>query len=425
MKSNPRGLLYDPEFLDLNPEYKGFTDAGEPVPDALVQINGADVTSLLWSWVKADPDASAFLAGTPDQFGMRVNPSNENLALPTSTFPRNDPSCSETTDDTVPGKPVTLRTCSLDSHPFANDMHDAGLSASRGDTLGRTIAAQNGIPVSKKLDRQGIGRRAVLAVVDVATAVRYGLPTAQLPNAAGKFVTPTTESLLAGQAAMKPSAVAGVLASDPLASDPAAYPLTALSYAVTDPATLDPAARKDYVAFLRYAGGPGQQQGVDPGQLPLGMVPLPDALKAQTLAAAATIETQTSWAPGSSLPPASDGTVPTQNPTGRADTAKTSGAATDSGGGELATNPARATPQGGAPPAKTPSPAQQVASLRRTPSLVAPAVGALFLTILVCTVLAAASPPVMHLVRTSAPARHLLSAAARRRARKEVTQTER
>ncbi len=127
-------------------------------------------------------------------------------------------------------------------------------------------------------------------MVDAATAARYDLPTAQLLNAAGNYVAPTPESLLAGEAAMKPSAVAGVLASAPRASDPAAYPLTALSYAVTAPATLDAAAGKDYAAFLRYAAGPGQQQGLDPGQLPLGMVPLPDPLKAQTIAAATTIE---------------------------------------------------------------------------------------------------------------------------------------
>jgi hypothetical protein len=434
MKDNPQGMLYDPEFLDLNPEYKGFTSLGEQVPDALVQINGADVTSLLWSWVKADPDASAFLAGTPDQFGMRVNPANKNLVLPTSTFPRNDPSCSETTDDTVPGAPVVLRTCSLDGHPFANDMHDAGRSASRGDTLGRTVVAQNGIPVSTKLNRQGLGRRALLAVVDASTAARYGLPTAQLPNSAGKFVAPTTESLLAGQAAMKPSAVAGVLVSDPGASDPAAYPLTALSYAVTAPTMLDPTARKDYMAFLRYAAGPGQQQGVNPGQLPVGMVPLPEALKAQTLAAATTIETQTNQTPtgpsptSSSLPTTGATTTkPTASPTDHANPAATTGGtATNSGGSGSAASPTGATPHSGGPSVKTPTPVQQpVASLRRTPSLVAPAVGGLFLAILICTVLAAANPPVMHLLRTSPPVRYLLGAAARRRPRKEVTPTER
>ena len=74
-------------------------------------------------------------------------------------------------------------------------------------------------PTSKKLDPQDAGHRALLAVVDTATASRYGLPTAALRNAAGKYVPPTAESMLAGENAMKPSAVAGVLASDPGAAD--------------------------------------------------------------------------------------------------------------------------------------------------------------------------------------------------------------
>ena len=77
---------------------------------------------------------------------------------------------------------------------------------------------------------------------------------------------------------MKPSVVASVLAADPSATDPATYPLTALSYAMASPSTLDAPAGKDYAAFLRYAAGPGQQPGVAPGQLPLGMVPVMDKL---------------------------------------------------------------------------------------------------------------------------------------------------
>jgi hypothetical protein len=197
---------------------------------------------------------------------------------------------------------------------------------------------------------------------------------------------------------------------------------------------LDPTARKDYMAFLRYAAGPGQQQGVNPGQLPVGMVPLPEALKAQTLAAATTIETQTNQTPtgpsptSSSLPTTGATTTkPTASPTDHANPAATTGGtATNSGGSGSAASPTGATPHSGGPSVKTPTPVQQpVASLRRTPSLVAPAVGGLFLAILICTVLAAANPPVMHLLRTSPPVRYLLGAAARRRPRKEVTPTER
>jgi hypothetical protein len=258
--------------------------------EALVQLGGSDLTSLLWSWVKADPDASAFLAGKPDQFGMVTNPNNKGLTLPTSVFPRNDQSCT----DTNLGGAVTGKFCTLDAHPFTTDMHDAGRSASRGDSQARTpvLGPDGTTPILKKLDPQAPGQRALLAVVDTATATRYALPTAALRNTAGQFVTPTTPSLLAGEAAMTPSAVPGVLAPDPTATNPAAYPLTALSYAVTAPTKLDTAAGKDYATFLRYAAGPGQQPGIAPGQLPLGMAPLPDPLKAQTITAATTIEAQ-------------------------------------------------------------------------------------------------------------------------------------
>ncbi|MGH3784231.1 MAG: hypothetical protein ACRDRO_27330 [Pseudonocardiaceae bacterium] len=418
LKNNPVGLLFDPEFLDLNPEYKGFVAGQQSVPDALVQLDGGDLTSLLWSWVIADPDARAFLAGTPDKFGMVVNPNNKNLPLPTSTFPRNDQGCTTNTGDD--GHPVT--NCNLDAHPYANDMHDAARSASRGDSLARQNTFDSTInqAVSAKIARQFIGRQGLLAVVDAATAARYDLPTAQLLNAAGSYVAPARENLLAGEAAMKPSAVAGVLASDPGANDPAAYPLTVLSYAVTAPATLDAAAGKDYAAFLRYAGGPGQQQGLDPGQLPLGMATLPDSLRAQTIAAATAIETQTSKTSTSSPAPAptTAGTAaPAQNLTGGPNTpAETNGTATNSGGGQPAATPRSTNAQGGSPPAEVPNVTQQpVARVRRTPSLPVPAVGALLLVILIAGALAATSSPVVQMLGGGLP----------RRPRKEVTPTER
>jgi hypothetical protein len=413
MKNNPIGLLFDPEFLDLNHDYQGFVDRNEPVPDALVQLNGADVTSLLWSWVKADPDAGAFLAGTADPWGMVVNLHNKDLALPTSTFPRNDQSCSDQFDS---ANNVTLTTCNLDLHPFTKDMHDAGRSTSRGDTQGKAPLFSGGMVVPTSVARQGAGRQGLVAVVDAATAIRYGLPTAQLVNAAGTFVAPTAANLLAGEAAMKPSAVPGVLASDPGARDPAAYPLTALSYAVTSPSILDTAAGKDYAAFLRYAGGPGQQQGLAPGQLPLGMVALPDPLKAQTIAAAAALEAQTSQAVPGPPAPAPTTTVPTQNPTGGITPAATSTTTTSPVGGLPAATLPGVTAPGGGPPVKVPSVAQQPAArVRQTPSLPAPAVGALLLVILIASALAAASSPVMQ----------LLSGGLRRRLRKEVTPAER
>jgi hypothetical protein len=417
IRNNPLGLLFDPEFLDLNPEYKGFVSFGVSIPDALVQINGADVTSQLWSWVEADPDARAFLAGTPDEFGMRVNHNNQNLPLPTSTVPRNDQSCrDEPNGDTAP-----LKLCSSDSHPFAKDMHDAGRAVSRGDSLAKKPGVDGGgNVVPQSVARQPAGHQGLIAVVDAATAARYGLPTAQLLNAAGTFVAPTPESLLAGEAAMKPSAVPGVLAPDLGARDPAAYPLTALSYAVASTSTMDAASGKDYAAFLRYAGGPGQQQGLAPGLLPLGMVPLPASLKAQTIAAAAAIEAQTAQtAPGPPAPaPTINGTntVPNQNLTGdpNPNPADTSSAATNSAGDRPAATAPGVTAPGAGPPVNVPSEAQKPVAVRRTPSLPAPAVGALLLVILISGALAA----------TSAPVTKLLGGGLGRRLRKGVTPTE-
>jgi hypothetical protein len=421
LKNNPRGLTVDPEFLDLNHEYTDFAQFNTP-PDALVQLGGSDVTSLLWNWVKADPDASAFLAGTPDRSGMVVNPNNKGLPLPTSTFPVNDQSCANIDLGGVGGAKLT--TCTLDIHPFTIDMHDAGLAASRGDSKGQVPdLGPGGNPIVKKAVRQSPNQRSLLAVVDAATATRYGLPTASLRNAAGQFVASTTTSLLAGEKAMKPSAVPGVLASDPGATDPAAYPLTALSYAVTSPTTLDAAAGKDYATFLRYAVGPGQQPGDGPGQLPAGMTPLPDALRTQTAAAAATIEAQAGKDPASGPPtpqPTGAGGVLNGSVGSPGSVAAGAGAtATSPSGGSGASSPAAVPPGASAPAANVPSAVQQpVARVRRTPPLSAPAVGALLLTILICGALAATSSPILQ-----SPAIHRLGVTVRRRLQKGVTPT--
>jgi hypothetical protein len=418
LKNNPAGLTVDPEFLELNPDYAGFANFTTP-PDALVQLPGSDLTSLLWRWVTADADARAFLAGTPDKHGMVINPLNKNLPLPTSTFPRNDQSCVDVVLKFDFTNPLMGKSCTLDIHPFTNDMHDSGLSASRGDGQGRTpaLGVDNVTQVLKKDERQTPGQRALLAVVDTATAARYGLPTAALRNAAGQFVTPTTDSLLAGVKAMTPSPVAGVLSANPTSPDPAAYPLTALSYAVSAPTSLDQAAGADYAALLRYAAGPGQQPGVEPGHLPPGMAPLPAELAAQTRAAAATIQAQagTTRSPPSA-PPATASTSTGAGP-GSLPTSTT--AAANPGPTPASTAAASTAAASTAARPTTPTLPQRISEvLRRTPALAAPAVGALLVALLITGALAATSSPVL-----SSPALRQLSSSLLRRLRKGVGPT--
>ncbi|HET9255542.1 MAG TPA: hypothetical protein VFO16_10105, partial [Pseudonocardiaceae bacterium] len=207
----------------------------------------------------------------------------------------------------------------------------------------------------------------------------------------------------------------------------AAYPLTALSYAVASPSTLDAAAGKDYAALVRYAVGPGQQPGTAPGQLPLGMAPLPDSLRTKATDAAATIEAQAGKQPPGSPdgpspgPSGEPGLVPgagagdTGGSTGSSSSATgQDGTATSSSGGANTV----ATPSGQA--AKAPGVVQQpVVNARRTPALPAPAVGALLLTILICGGLAAGFSPVVR-----SPVLGEFRAAVLRRVRRGVRPTE-
>ena len=279
LKGNPDSMTADPEFIALNPEFK---DSGRlmSIVDALVPTVDMDATSALWTWLKADKDAAAFITGTPDPFGMHVNPNFKGIQLPVSNFPRADLTCTGT---------GILASCALDLRPLAGDMHEAGRAISRGDTLGKAptgFATPDGKPQLKAVDRSPQGQRSLLAVVDTPTAARYGLPTAKLRNTTGAFVAPTDDSMLAAVAAAKPSAVSGVLHLDPTTPAKDAYPLTNLAYAVTAPSVLDTQAGADYSAFLKYAVGDGQKPGIAPGELPAGYVPLPEALRAQTVAAA-------------------------------------------------------------------------------------------------------------------------------------------
>ncbi len=445
--TSPQGLTNDPEFLTLNPEYKDRLRPNLYV-DVLVQAGTSDLTGQLWRWVLGDPDARAFVDGAS------VNSANKNPQLPLTVYPRNDKFCvvKQGVINDLNNASTEVKFCTSDTHIYANDMHEAGRSASRGDQLAGDInnvkfQLDNSYAFSKR-PRQLRDEQALIAVVDTATAARYGLATASLRNAAGEFVAPDQAGLTAGLAAMKPSATKEVLAPDPAAADPAAYPLTSLSYAAAVPAALPATAGKVWGTFLRYAAGPGQQPGQQVGQLPAGYAPLPDALRQQTLAAAATIESQagkgtatptplpppaptpapaaqapatsggvtTGSAPGgggsSATPATGDGSTGSGTPAAGTDsgTATTTGAGTGAaaaggvGTGTGGSGSAASAGTGAAAPAVV-APAgtvgtQQVAESRPTPTIPAPAVGTLLMVLLIGGGLAAAAAPATHLLST-------------------------
>ncbi|GAA3794102.1 hypothetical protein GCM10022403_029950 [Streptomyces coacervatus] len=293
VKNNPAGLASDPEFVALNPEFANLSVAETPATDTdlMTALGHSDSARAVWQWILADKEARQFLSGVSDDWGMRVNPyysTNADLNPigaafdPTRTddFPKSDPWCT-----IPPGTGATQKQCMIDFHPYVEDMHSGALHTRRADTLWKsTWDALASPPAFKSPGPQTVGSRFVITVTDAASAARYGLQTARLRNAAGRFVAPTTAALTAAAGSASGKGVAEITPA--AAKARAAYPLAQLVYAVVRPAGLDAAARKDYAALLRYAGGSGQISGADPGRLPVGYAPLPRKLRERTTRAA-------------------------------------------------------------------------------------------------------------------------------------------
>ncbi|WP_157880916.1 hypothetical protein [Streptomyces griseoruber] len=293
---NPAGLLSDPEFLALNPEYANQSIPENPSTDTDLEValGHTDAARHLWNYVLADKDARRFLAGVPDDDGMRVNPyysTNADLNPTGSAFTaaRDDYPKADPWTTIPPGSAeATVKQGMTDFHPYVDDMLLAAQHARRGDQLWKSSwDATANPPVWKSPGPQNVGQRVQLVVTDAASAARYGLQTAGLRNSAGKYVTPTSASLTAAATSAKGSpAVVPVTASRT-----GAYPLAMLVDAVVRPGQLKAAERKSYAALLRYAVQAGQHTGIELGDLPLGYAPLGRALRGRTLTAAKSLET--------------------------------------------------------------------------------------------------------------------------------------
>ncbi|MET9090026.1 hypothetical protein ABZX77_50665 [Streptomyces sp. NPDC004237] len=293
---NPAGLLSDPEFLALNPEYADQSIAENPSTDTDLEValGHTDAARQLWNYVLADKDARRFLAGVPDENGMQVNPyysTNADLNPTGSAFvaARDDYPKADPWSTIPPGSAeATVKQGMTDFRPYVDDMLLAAVHARRGDQLWKSSWDANANPpVWKSPGPQNVGQRFQLVVTDAASAARYGLQTAGLLNSAGHYVTPTPSALsAAARSATGRPAVVPVTASRP-----AAYPLAMLVNAVVRPGVLKAADRTSYAALLRYAAQAGQRTGIELGDLPLGYAPLNSAMRARTLAAAKQLAT--------------------------------------------------------------------------------------------------------------------------------------
>ncbi|AWB96450.1 hypothetical protein DCE93_12990 [Agromyces badenianii] len=303
---NPRNLLFDPDFLEVNaddPEWSQQAIANVSLSDMIVPQGRSDAAYALWSYVMADAEARAFLAGAPDPWGMvvnkwsstdgAINPTQNGVELPREDFPKADPS----EVAAVPQGPAAINTVTW--RPYTNTLDTAGYLTLRGDglVLGAWDAFGNP-PKYVKTPRNLPGSQGVIGLTDTAAAAKYQIVTTSLLNPAGQFVAPSTESIAAAAAAMtasstQPQVYGFDFSSSRAQGAPAAYPLAMPVYAAVNPAMTDARLRASYATFIRYAASTGQTPGVALGQLPEGYAPLPEGWRTQAVAAADAIQAGT------------------------------------------------------------------------------------------------------------------------------------
>jgi hypothetical protein len=280
VSANPRAITSDPEFIALNPDFASWA---ESYPEGLmVALGSEDAFRDVWAWIRSSPDAVAFLNGTPDESGMRINPAYASLGLATDTtldsFPKTDlTTCKQTTYPDDPGFG------SLDMRPYYGDMQETAYRTLRADANNKTNWDPYKIPPGyKAVPPQTSGSRMMISLTDASAASRFGLNVASIANANGDIVAPTEESINAAVSHFVPSGVDGVLVSDPASSAAGVYPLSQVVYAAINVCPLDTATASDYAKVLSYAAGEGQNPGSSRGLLPVGYIPLSNDQRAAT-----------------------------------------------------------------------------------------------------------------------------------------------
>lgn len=318
VEKNPWDLSTDPEFLELNPQFK---ELRIPALGHMLTPSGeSDTARLVWEWIWADKQARAFLEGKPDEWGTRLNPAYKDTTFPRSDFPRADNVCAKFADRVV-------EMCTFDLVPYSMDLYSGARAASRGDTLSTGIYDPTAIPPgNKRTPTQEPGKRAIITLADSALTGRFALNAALLRNAAGEYVAPTDASISAAGSAAVATEAKGVVQPDPAKKVTGAYPLASYVYAMTSPPGLTKELAAEYARFLTFAVGPGQVVGDGPGQLPAGYVPLPAEARAEATKVASAVVEAAGTPVDVDETPDDSGTTDTTDPT---DTGGTTDASTD------------------------------------------------------------------------------------------------
>ncbi|HVW79431.1 MAG TPA: hypothetical protein VHB69_00620 [Mycobacteriales bacterium] len=313
LANNPLNITLDPEFQQLNPGITHGVDASEAASALLALSSDSDVITALTTYINDDPTARAWLDGTPDQWGMVVNPAYKGIKLPVDKWPLLsdfEPTEYYQSDrnDCLKNSPVPF--LPLVAAPLARleEISEAlQFSVAQSTT---TCSQIDGTTVGEKLvaaGRQTAGYRFMIGITSIADADRYQLQTAALQTSADHFVAPSDDSLQAAAKLLTPDKAGGfwdvpyaTFESSKSAAD--AYPGTMVVYASIPTKGLPAQDAHDYATLLRYLATTGQQPGRGVGQLPAGYLPLTKAnglsdLAGYTYAAAADVAAQNGKVP--------------------------------------------------------------------------------------------------------------------------------
>ena len=386
---NPLNMAADPEFQALNPGLPtSVTTQGAAT--ILSLGSNSDVIRALTSYLDADPETRTWLDGTPDPWGMVVNPAYKGISLPLDSWPLLDsfvpPSIENVNvNDCLAQNPVPF--LPLVASPVSR-MEAITLAMQFSVLNSQTICTQVGeTNAGEKLVAQGrqtIGFRFMLGVTSMGDAQRYGLATASLQtavsssaaakftSAAGRtFVAPSITSLKAAAALLTPDTTKNMW-SLPYASlhseakAAGAYPGFMLIYVAAPTSGVTPAAEGPQLATLiRFASTRGQTPGSGNGQLPAGFLPLTAANGLGAQAAYAQTAATAIAAQQGTVPSVLGDPAPA--PVASADTSTTTDVSSGVGGSDAADTPADAAPAAAGPsPSASEVSGLQVVALGRT-----------------------------------------------------------
>jgi len=299
LANNPVNITRDPEFIALNPGVPSLSDAEDSAATLYALSSNADTIFALTSYINADPEARAWLNGTPDPWGMTVNPNYRGISLPVESWPLLDSFIAsfghqgnnDCIDDApVPYLPLVASPTSTLSAIAQALQYASPLSQTTCVLGGGTGSLGNKLTTR---GRQVPGSRFMIGLTSLGDAEYYGLdtaalqtyqvapdPTARFTSSVGRlFAAPTDASLLAAARLASPDETTGTwpipyaaLRNNP--QDAAAYPGTMFVYLAVPAAGLPQQDAADLATFLRFAIGAGQSPGFGNGQLPPGFAPM-------------------------------------------------------------------------------------------------------------------------------------------------------